>query len=662
MELDDALVTSEQAHYTDVRPALWGDFSISKAEIPYFQSILTLEEVTKQLELVEDLPADLRSNWRLEELFQREIDWERVQRELVDGYLRQPHKLKFFNSLTVALLPLDENRKLDMGYNDILPPPPLRESLTKQPWQVTNVGGVQIIRATSSPHAFIRWNPKRIFPATIDGQHRLAALKTLHSLGNLPKKALDTGISVIFLVLDSRAGLVLEDTHVPDGENPVLTVVREVFIDLNMHAQSVARARQILLDDQGIESRCLRQLLAPKVGEEVPGRLPLGLVHWQHNESAKFNTGEKTGPFITTIELLNSIVRDILDLKRPKDPTAEEEIRDFLESIEASLSVSSYIKAHEARYSGLPPLRSYVEENYLKEGFEKPFANPPAPYIRACADSFSDLWRPVMINVFLNFKPYADFIEEVRVRGGIDGDIAYFLCQPWRAQRAKDLEWGEEREWRLTRPLRELDDLKKADWPFYAVFQKALFRATKWAFANYDVLKREGGFNEAWLGFLNDLWSRGVFALKSQCNGVYVWAGTGLNIVNPTVRWAESAVQRMAGLLLLWWYFYTSQLARPSTFMKRLDAPQSNERFPNAKEARRAVCIGLEQLGRQSKEEPSDTEIKELVKARLRELLALARNSAAADEQETETAANGEAELDVNEPVESPTTSVTPEQ
>ncbi len=641
-DIDDTLTTFDEVPYTELRPLLCGSFSISKSEIPYFQTIMTLEEVTKQLELVEDLPSDLRSHWRLEELFQREIDWERVNRELVDGYLRRPDKLKFFNSLTVALLPLDDTRKLDAAYNDTAPPPPLKDALTRNPWSATTIGGVQIVRSLTSLHGYLRWSPRRIFPATIDGQHRLAALKELRRRGNLPTKALETGISVLFLVLDARAGLVLDEAHLPKDENPILTIVREIFIDLNMNAKSVARSRQILLDDQGIESRCLRQLLAPRVGEEVANRLPLGLVHWQHNESAKFNIGEKTGPFITTVELLNAIVRDTLDLKRPNDPNDESQVRTFVDSIEAALSVSDYIKGHEARYVDLVPLRAYVDEHYLKEGFEKPFANPTPPYIRVCADSFADTWRPVILDVFLRFKPYASFTAEVRSRGGIDGDLAYYLCLPERAQKQKREEWGDEVETRLTRPLRELDAMKKDDWPFYAVFQKALFRATKLAFLNYDVARRNTPFGDTWIAFLNDMWDRKVFGLKAECSGSYLWSGISLNIVNPTVRWADSSVQRISGLILLWWYYHGSLLARPSAFLKKLDTVQGSEKFPGAKEARRSVSTGLEQRARGGQEELSVTEVADLAAKRLRELLGLASSKVSSDESEPDLATDSD--------------------
>ena len=118
MEIEDLLSEEETPHYTELRPILWGSFNLSHTSIPYYQTVITLEEAARELKLVENLPSDLRSMWKLEELFQREIDWERVRHDIVDGYLRRPEKLKFFNSLTVALLPIDEKKMLATEYGN----------------------------------------------------------------------------------------------------------------------------------------------------------------------------------------------------------------------------------------------------------------------------------------------------------------------------------------------------------------------------------------------------------------------------------------------------------------------------------------------------------------------------------------------------------------
>jgi hypothetical protein len=645
MSVEDIFV-DEGPHYTALRPAMHGSFNLSKTEIPYIQTLMTLKEVATELDLVENLPSDLRSKWTLEELFQREIDWERVQYQLLRGYLKRSNKIKFFNSITVALLPTNEKGMLDSSYGDTPKPPAAPPNLTAEQWAIANVGGLQLLRHKKNPFAYIRWDPKRIFPATIDGQHRLAALKEFVRGGNLTQAMLDTKISIIFLVLDERAGLAIDASHFGTNENPVLKIVREVFIDLNMNARPVIRSRQILVDDQEIESVCLRTLLATRIGEDQPGRLPLGLVHWQHNVSAKFNTGTNTAPFITTVELLNLIIRDLLDLERPRDPLDEGQVRKFVQSLEDSLRVSDHIKENPNRFRNLAPLGTYVEENYLKEGFESPFVNPPPQYIRVCADSFDTLWRPMFVELLREFKPYKNFIAKVRENGGIDGDLAFYLALPERAQKQQVDEWGEARPEKLDKPLAELAKLKTDDWPFYAVFQKALFRATKNAYLHYDALpakKREKPFIGTWIEFLDELWDRGMLKVKAQSEDQYIWAGIGINSDNQSVRWSEAAVTRLAAMLTLWWYFYMNELDRPGAFMKSLNQAASAATYPNGKKALEAVTKGLIPILKSGEKELSDRALANKVEQRLKILLPCARSKSA--EQSTEEA-DAEAQAD----------------
>ena len=475
MDIDEVLTQHDTPHYTLLRPMLWGSFNLSQTPIPYFQTVFTLEEVAKELELVENLPSDLRSKWRLEELFQREIDWKRVNQEIVNGYLRRPEKLKFFNSLTVALLPLDANRMLARSYGSTPHPPELKEVFGKEPWRVVDVGGVQLITNSGTQHGYLRWDPKRIFAATIDGQHRLASLRTHYNEGNLDANALETRISVLFLVLDKRIGFDIERMHTAGDDSPILTVVREIFIDLNKHAKEVERARRILLDDQEIESRCLRELLATRVGDVEEGRLPLGIVHWQHLVSAKFNIGKRTGPFVTTAELLHSIVTDLFGLEKPKDPLDEQEVRKFINSIEDALGVSAVIEANPEKYSGMKSLISYAERHHLVPDNEVPFVNLPSNYLQAAVDGFNAKLRPLIVGVLTRFNVYKDFIAEVTARGGIDGDLAYYLVQPEKAQKQTDSAWGPAtKAKKIDEPLEELAKMKSEEWPFYAVFQKGL--------------------------------------------------------------------------------------------------------------------------------------------------------------------------------------------
>ncbi len=646
MTVEDVFV-DEGPHYTVLRPSMHGSFNLSKTEIPYIQTLMTLKEVTTELELIENLPSDLRSKWTLEELFQREIDWERVEYQLVRGYLKRSNKIKFFNSITVALLPKNEKGMLDSSYGDTPNPPAPPPNLGADAWSTVDVGGLQVFRHRKNPFAYLRWDPKRIFPATIDGQHRLAALKEFVR-GNLTQATLDTNISIIFLLLDERAGLSIDPSHFGANENPILKIVREVFIDLNMNARPVIRSRQILVDDQEIESVCLRTLLAQHIGEDEVGKLPLGIVHWQHNVGAKFNTGVNTAPFITTIELLNLIIKDLLDLERPKDPLDEGQVRKFVQSLEDSLRVSNHIKENPNRFPGVAPLGSYVEENYLKDGFESPFVNPPPQYIRVCADSFDTLWRPILVRLLREFKPYKNFIEKVREKGGIDGDLAYYLALPERAQKQQVDEWGEARPEKLDKPLAELAKLKQDDWPFYAVFQKALIRATKNAYLHYDSVPakvRENDFLDTWLIFLDEIWERGLLAVKAKSDELYVWAGIGINSDSQSVRWSEAAVTRLSAMLSLWWYFFIHDLDRPGPFLKALNQASAAAVYPNGKRSLDALIKGLVPVIKGPDREMSEKALANKLDQRLKVLLTCARSKTAEQSNEPDSDAQVEASI-----------------
>jgi hypothetical protein len=202
-------------------------------------------------------------------------------------------------------------------------------------------------------------------------------------------------------------------------------------------------------------------------------------------------------------------------------------------------------------------------------------------------------------------------------------------------------EWGEDRPRRLDEPLRRLHHLKDGEWPFFAVFQKALFRATKIAFQHYEVLpyREDVSFREAWIGFLNAMAEKGVFKVRHQVGASLLWAGIGLNPVNPTVNWSEASAQRITALIAVWWYFYSYKLKNARQFLNKLDTTQAAPKFPQGKELAVGLRRGLQPLVKSRDEELDPQEIKARVERRLRELVLLARHTGATDEADNAIAA-----------------------
>jgi hypothetical protein len=186
------------------------------------------------------------------------------------------------------------------------------------------------------------------------------------------------------------------------------------------------------------------------------------------------------------------------------------------------------------------------------------------------------------------------------------------LTLPRKAQEQQLAAWGEKQYDKVDKPLEELAKMKLHDWPFFAVFQKGLFRATATYLKGLGIGEKPGSLQEdltkalaEWIDFLNEMCERGVFVVRAPLDsgaaGDLIWTGVALNPGSKTVRWTEATVDRIASLLILWWHFHDSGFRRVSNFMKRVGSKKSAERFPNGKGAldqvQRAIGQALKQMG-----------------------------------------------------------------
>ncbi len=305
---------------------IFGRYSYSNAKIPYFQVSMSFSDAAEYLSLVNEMPGAASMNWRVEELFQRDIDWARVEKKIVP-YLRQQDQPQFFNSLTIALLPFRKEAIHTFDGHADWDPPELDDKDQFGDGKTESFGPISCgywsswKRATDDGARLgqLCWNTKQVCGIAIDGQHRLAAIKEIAQPG---KDQYDgTSVPVIFVVLDPSLGFTGDATR----ENLIGTL-RRLFIDLNKHARTVSRARQILLDDRDPASICVRALVGPVLTtgadelSEVPPRLPLALVDW-HSEQAKFDTG----PYLATILGVDWMVAKTLGIKPFQDMMAFEE-------------------------------------------------------------------------------------------------------------------------------------------------------------------------------------------------------------------------------------------------------------------------------------------------------------------------------------------------
>ena len=587
--------TEKQIQYTDELTFIRGKFTLSDMEsVPYFTTVMPLRDLVNHIKLVEDIPAEALLDWRLEELFQRDISWDRVEKELVDQYLKNEHKLSFFNSLTIALLPRN-GFVIEKSYGE--PDPDAKLPDKGEGWDRIDVGNIHIEFLSGEEIGVIRWHKERIFPVAIDGQHRLAALKTYYNekeenLGQ-GSPELETKISLILLILDEQVGFKRRD------EKSLIETLREIFIDLNKNARPVSRSRLILLEDQNIQSSCVRTLLAQKVKQPTEDELPLSIVTWRGDETkdeAKFDSGYS----ITSVLNLNEIVNYCLNRAslNKNDPLVETKIKRYVDKVTGRLRLEQNVK------------RSIINHSQECIAEAEPFSFEQE-HIDALREAFQQQWAPHIIDIFNEFTPYKTYLSKAKEFGAIDGILADYLLLPEKKRETfidrKKTEYKDKnKKFRaganIHTPLKELENLKKNEWAFQVVFQKALFinffdlESQKQSLFDRSFDSKDEFFTW-WITQMNDLYEQRVFNLhwKAEKGKAHLWLGIANNPGSGSIQYTQAAAKRISSFITICMCFM--QVNPPQEARKFVDSLTNNDQtLLIAQEAFKNIRNGLETL------------------------------------------------------------------
>ncbi len=417
------VLSAATADYTSDYTYLRGTYAIGPERLPYYALTMSVADADKHLVLARDVVFDVTRPAKLEELFQRDLDVDRARTE-IQTYLKRPENLKFFNSLTVVLMPIEEGDapipmdrypKSDPG----APDPPSSEDLNR-----IDVGPIQIRETKGGDVGFIRWNVARISPVVIDGQHRLFALRELLSDRAFVKhlNPHTTRIPILALVLDDRVGY-----EPPEGgPSGVLSACRVIFVDINKNAKQVEGARLALLNDRSISDCSMRSLLTDEIGVDSSpatnrsGKIPLALVDW-HSEVTKFDRSL----YLSSVLVLRDVVEQSLELE-PPDAYAHNEWSSYLNRIEARLTPdpvdgwdrpAADKRLRNAERDELPFHLTQVET-------------------RAAAMGYARGPGSLVVSPLLRAEPYAQLVDAYREVGLIDGKFELWLGHDPEGKRA----------------------------------------------------------------------------------------------------------------------------------------------------------------------------------------------------------------------------------
>ena len=393
---------------------LFGKFKGGNFSTPYFQTTMTFKEAADWLKLVNEMPNASNLEWRIEELFQRDIDWKRVEKSIVP-YLNTDGP-KFFNSLTIALMPMINNEIKEYGA-DVKWHAPKLEKQSEEGYydQIKTFGpvtcgyfgsGYENPDDIKQKVGHLCWNPDEICGVAIDGQHRLAAIKTYVKANPTSSIVKESRVPVILLLLEPSLGFTMTGGHT--GE--LIPTIRKLFIDLNKNAKIVKRARQILLDDRDPLAMCVRSLVGPKLCDglnelqEMPPTLPLTLIDW-HSDQAKVDDG----PYMATILGLDWAIGKGFGIKSIDDPTDHDGIEELINKLKKIMRARAINKSEDGS-----PLDKALAAMILRivdcRNLQTPFTLNDEEMVQI-SNAFKESFNKSFCHLLTQFKPYVEVIN-----------------------------------------------------------------------------------------------------------------------------------------------------------------------------------------------------------------------------------------------------------
>ena len=231
----------------------FGEFGTgSGAQIFYLQTAIQPRQLDK-ITLISDIKGS--ETWKVRDLFQREVDNERVEKGLLP-YFQDKNKVKFFNPLTLTILPLSEDgSSIDAKMPFIEKKELKQDGYQYECFERPGYYRFKVVKGFPE-YGTVEWDDSLAKIVAIDGQHRLSALKRYAKDIQVGEDEKDFFNWTIPIVLFSVRAIQEERT-----KRRVLDVVRNIFIYINTEARAPNRGRQILLSDESINSICAQEIL-----------------------------------------------------------------------------------------------------------------------------------------------------------------------------------------------------------------------------------------------------------------------------------------------------------------------------------------------------------------------------------------------------------------
>lgn len=301
--------------------------------------------------------------WKIPQLFQRDVNKGNVER--IKDWLKENDGYKFFNPLTLTLLPTDQGGELDLDIPNSLTP--------EDGWfKLEDHEGWGVLSFDSGRGKLV----------AIDGQHRFTALKDLRASSQVMAKRM-SGWRIPVVIFVPLIPEPEEGKKVPSW----IDISRQVFYNINTKSNEVSEQRKILLNNNDINTIATQEFLQvfhqndyQDLTKRNDSLLPLYLFEWRDpNEETVPATLFKTkeihdclkllilGPKTADAELaLQLLPGDPIQAAISNEATwAHETAEDARE-----LLANDFIPGLTSLISNLPPLEALTNKYRKQERIE----------------------------------------------------------------------------------------------------------------------------------------------------------------------------------------------------------------------------------------------------------------------------------------------------
>ena len=261
---------------------------------------------------------------RFEDMMQRDVDYERVDKKIIGQYLEKGKgRILFFPPIIVSVVAVENEKVIDL-YESVIYQLP---SDVKCPADVHNDSELSIvfdkdkfciklalsvddtgykIPVNGSHYNYyptstaFEYNKRKIRLIVIDGQHRFEALRRLVQKKSDLVDAIELPICIVFTPEARKDNNSSED---------IVSNLREMFVTINTTAKDVSGHFVDLLKDKSLASIAVRSLANRwKMTDDKPWRCMLHQIEWNERQSSRANTVQKNYA-VSTVSIISEALR-----------------------------------------------------------------------------------------------------------------------------------------------------------------------------------------------------------------------------------------------------------------------------------------------------------------------------------------------------------------